>query len=100
MLRAFGRSTLPMFGRATLERWLVPIPDPDRIPAAPIPPALGGRGTERPQVPRSLFADVGPRSAMRTLLFAEPIPRSGVFIGRWTLLLPIGRCTPRLFIEV
>jgi hypothetical protein len=36
---------------------------------------------------------------MRILLFAEPTPRSGAFIGLWTLLLPIGRCTPRLFIE-
>ncbi len=56
---------------------------PDRIPF--MPPALGGRGTERDQV------DDGPR-----MLLLGEAPRLGIFIGRCTPALPMDR--PLLFI--
>ena len=89
MLAGFGRSALPILGRAAPERW------PLVIPAPFIPPALGGCGTERPHLPPLLSGDMGPRSAIRIFLLGEaPIPRSAVFIGRSTLCSPVGRCTP------
>ena len=80
MLPAFGRSTLPPLGRATPDRW--PFSIPGRIPPPFIPPALGGRGTERPHMPAPLLGDTDPRPG---------------FIGvveRWLLIGPFGRCAP------
>ena len=61
----------------------------------PNPLALGGCGTERDHAPPTL-GDTGPRSAVRTLLFAagEATPRFGISVGRCApALLPVGLCT-------
>lgn len=79
MRPALGRSTLAPLGRAILDRW--PFSTPGRMPAPFIPPALGGRGTERPHMPPLLLRGMDPRSAF---------PGA----GRWLLIGPLGRCAP------
>ena len=69
-------ASVPIDGRDMFDRG--PFCIPDRMPF--MPPALGGRGTERDHV------DDGPR-----MLLLGDAPRFGMFIGRCTPALPIGR---------